>query len=69
MIYSCKGCVAPKRFPGCHSSCPDYISEKAEHDRLKAIADQKRETESGLASQRFAGVNKAYKAQRRIRGI
>ena len=33
MITCCKDCVAPKRRPGCHGSCPEYIVEKAEHDR------------------------------------
>ena len=42
-IYSCKDCVAPKRRPGCHGSCPDYLAEKAEHDRLKAIYDRERD--------------------------
>ena len=28
-ILCCKGCVAPKRYPGCHGHCPEYIKEKA----------------------------------------
>lgn len=41
MIWCCKDCVAPKRRPGCHGSCPEYLVEKAEHEkermeRLKA---------------------------------
>lgn len=27
-IKCCKDCVAPKRYPGCHSVCPEYIHEK-----------------------------------------
>lgn len=33
MISCCKDCVAPKRRPGCHGSCPEYLVEKAEHDK------------------------------------
>lgn len=28
-IKCCNGCVPPKRTPTCHSTCPDYIIEKA----------------------------------------
>jgi len=24
----CHYCVAPKRYPGCHSTCSDYIKQK-----------------------------------------
>lgn len=24
MICPCKECIAPKRKPGCHSTCPEY---------------------------------------------
>lgn len=36
MINSCKGCVAPKRYPGCHAVCPEYLADKEEHERRKA---------------------------------
>ena len=29
----CRHCVAPKRHPGCHATCPDYPIAKAEHDK------------------------------------
>lgn len=28
-IKCCKDCVAPKRHPGCHGVCPEYLYEKA----------------------------------------
>ncbi len=61
-IYSCKGCE--KRTPGCHSKCPDYLTEKAEHERLKAAADKMRDINIGLREQRSRGVNKATKRRR-----
>lgn len=33
MISCCKDCVAPKRRPGCHGTCPEYLTEKAEHEK------------------------------------
>lgn len=68
MIYSCKGCVAPKRYPGCHSHCPEYLAERAEHDRKKAEADKKKMVDAGLTAQTLVGVNRAHKAQRRMKG-
>lgn len=39
----CKGCVAPKRYPGCHADCPEYKDWNIEHqqDLEKARALQK----------------------------
>ena len=34
-IKCCKDCVPPKRHPGCHSQCPDYLREKAEYEEWK----------------------------------
>lgn len=68
MIYSCKGCVAPKRHPGCHGTCPEYLADKEQHDKEKAEADKKRMVESGLTAQALVGVNRAHKAQRRMKG-
>lgn len=61
-IYSCKGCE--KRAPGCHSKCPDYLTEKAEHDRLKAVADKRRDIQIGIWEQRSKKVNAAAKRRR-----
>ena len=32
-IFSCKDCT--ERHVGCHSTCPKYLQEKAEHDKLR----------------------------------
>lgn len=32
MIRCCKGCIPPERHKGCHSTCPDYISESRKHN-------------------------------------
>lgn len=67
-IKCCKGCVAPKRHPGCHGHCPEYIAEKEQYDKEKAVADQKRSIEDGLTAQILTGVNKANKARKRMKG-
>ena len=63
-ISSCKGCVAPKRYPGCHGSCPEYIATKEEHERLKEIHDRERMITMGICGDRGEKVYKAMKARR-----
>ena len=63
-VYCCYGCVAPKRFPGCHGSCPEYIAQRAEHDRLKAIQDRERDISAGINFSRGEKVYKAMKSRR-----
>lgn len=67
-IKCCKGCTPPKRYPGCHSHCPEYIAEKALHDKQKADVDRQRNIEAGLTSQACIGFNRAHKAQRKMKG-
>jgi hypothetical protein len=31
----CYECVAPKRHPGCHAHCEEYIAEKKERDKRR----------------------------------
>ena len=33
MIWCCKDCVSPKRYPGCHDHCPEYLAQKEKHDK------------------------------------
>jgi hypothetical protein len=60
--------VAPKRNPGCHSVCPEYIKEKAEHDAQMAEAYKKRKLEQDLTAQRGRAVSKALGSKRKSRG-
>ena len=64
MIYSCKGCVAPKRFPGCHASCPEYLANKTEHDKIKAKLDLERDISMGIYIDHSKKVYKAMKGRR-----
>ena len=60
-IYSCKGCVAPKRYPGCHGHCAEYLAQKAKHDEQRAAEYKRKYIEHGLNSQREDGVHRAIK--------
>ena len=60
-IQCCKDCVAPKRYPGCHGKCQEYIEEKAQYDHLKG--EYKKKADITHAIQRDRGV-KVYKALR-----
>lgn len=60
-IKCCKGCVAPKRHKACWDSCPEYIAERAEYDRCKAVYDQKKNIDSAIYANRS---KKVYKAMR-----
>jgi hypothetical protein len=55
------GCVAPKRYPGCHDKCPEYLAAKAEHDRLKAKHDKEKDISVSLY---FARGGKVYKTMK-----
>lgn len=64
MFKSCMNCVAPKRHPGCHASCPEYIAERAEYDRLKEIADRERDVGIGIYQSRSTKILKVLKNRR-----
>lgn len=68
-IFSCKGCVAPKRYPGCHDHCPEYIAERAEHDRRKAIYDRKRNTSNAIYQNRSKKIEKALRDRESARKV
>ena len=67
-ITCCNGCVPPKRNGYCHTYCEIYLTAKEEHDKQKAIADQKRDVQGGLVGQMCQGINKAAKIRRKMKG-
>lgn len=62
---ACRNCVAPKRHPGCHANCPEYLQEKAEYDIKKAVADKQKAVKEGLDAHAIASV---YRAHQRRKG-
>lgn len=59
--FSCRYCTAPKRHPGCHSACPEYLKEKAEYDERKEQFDKEKAVAHAIYHQRSLAVNKALK--------
>lgn len=65
IIKCCFGCVAPKRYPGCHAKCPEYCAEKAEHERIMAQDFERRKVKNDIYNQRSMHVAKALKSHMR----
>ena len=64
MIYCCKGCEAPKRYPGCHGVCQEYLEQKEWYDKRKAEVDKERNTVQAILSDRGKKVYQAMKGYR-----
>ena len=64
----CRFCVAPKRHPGCHGTCGDYIIAKAFHiDQLKV--DHEREILDGyIIGNSLNNADKSRKGKRDFKG-
>lgn len=67
-IECCRGCKAPKRHPGCHDHCLEYIKQRAAYDAKKAEADRKRSIAGGLTAQVLRRVKRAEKARNKMKG-
>lgn len=63
-INCCKGCVPPKRNPYCHSTCQEYIAEKAEYERIRDEHNDKYKVERAIYLSRSDKVYKAMKDRR-----
>ena len=57
-IKCCKDCVAPKRHPGCHGVCPEYLYEKALWEEEKKVIREEHRRFSELYEQRSEGCEK-----------
>lgn len=49
----CKGCAPPKRNPGCHSKCDEYIKWKSELDKLNAKIRKENDLNQALSRHNF----------------
>ena len=65
MIFCCKGCEAPKRHPGCHGKCEEYIKQKADYDKRKAELDSERKINQAILCERGKKVYGALKGYRK----
>lgn len=64
VIKCCIPCKPPKRNPGCHDRCPEYIGEKAENDAKKAVADRQKSISNGIYEQKVSGINRANRKRK-----
>jgi hypothetical protein len=64
MFSACRNCVAPKRHPGCHDSCPEYRAERAEYDERKAIHDRKHGIDKAIYEERTKKVTARMKRRK-----
>ena len=64
VINCCLGCKPPKRSPYCHSSCQEYLAEKAEYEQRKQKAEQQKQLGYALDNQRITAIHKAWKKWR-----
>ena len=68
-ISCCNGCVAPKRYPGCHGSSPEYIEEKAKNDAQREEDNKRRRINYDLNAhrRRYAAIARAVNNQRKYK--
>lgn len=66
-ISCCYNCVPPKRHPGCHSTCPEYIEEKKQSEKMREAIRQQKEArfDADEVSRRAVKRIKDYSRKRR----
>ena len=69
-FQSCKGCVAPKRYPGCHAVCAEYRYAKAAYESRKEEYYKDEKLSAAINIDRGKKVYNALKGYRtsKIRG-
>lgn len=65
MIFCCRYCKPPKRYPGCHSHCEEYKKQKEEY--LKRVEKKQKEDKiaAGIYENIWKSINKYKKGRRR----
>lgn len=65
LFECCKGCVAPKRYPGCQDHCIDGIIEKAFSNVLREERRQESKTIGGAYDQNQRNIRSAVRKHNR----
>jgi len=63
-IKCCRPCKAPKRYPGCHDHCEEYLKEKEAHNQRLAELAQDRGVSAAIYTDRGRKVEKAMRKRR-----
>lgn len=64
-INCCRSCVAPKRYPGCHAVCQEYLTEKQAYESRKAEYYKDEYIGIAIYQERTKKVNNALKGYRK----
>lgn len=62
----CHHCVAPKRYPGCSSKCPEYATARAKFEEDKARNVKKTATRLYTIEQVIKNKDKVAKRKREV---
>jgi hypothetical protein len=60
-ITCCYGCVPPKRTPTCHSTCPEYIKQKAKHDAEREARNEAKFVDWSIENQKADRTRQALR--------
>ena len=63
----CRYCKAPKRYPGCHSECPEYIERKKLWEEYKEAEKLSKSVEFGASPAQMSAVRNIQRKQRQNR--
>lgn len=69
MITCCKDCVPPKRHGGCHSTCREYIEQKALHDAQLEEANRRKILAHNLFDQKGRAIRTAEKIRKKGKSV
>lgn len=50
---SCYNCRPPKRYPGCHATCPNYAEDKKNYNAIKVVADLEKQLDAAIHTPGF----------------
>lgn len=57
----CYGCVAPKRYPGCHDHCPERQEELAQRAQEMEKRRKAHGISTGINNQKIEGIRRALR--------
>ena len=63
MFEHCHHCVAPKRHPGCHSTCPEYKQDREQYNAKKAELDKKKKVFDEIYHQRERQIRRTMRGR------
>lgn len=65
LFECCKGCIAPKRHPGCQATCIDGMLDKAFSNVLREERNTKSKVSCGIRLQNQQNIGSAQRAHNR----